>query len=146
MKKILLADDDIDDAEVFQEALSRACAATTFKRFEDGAQLLEYLVSSYPNLPDLIFLDLNMPEMNGWQCLAALKSSSKLKSVPVIMYTTSTNPRDREIASDLNAHGLIVKPSNPRLPEQVLAVVVCKLETTELKQAIHDAYLLSRQF
>lgn len=145
MKTIVLADDDQDDADIFEEALLRSCSSTAFKRFEDGRQLLLYLDSIYPSLPDLIFLDLNMPEMNGWQCLAALKTNAKFKSVPVIMYTTSSNPRDKEIAIDLNAHGLIVKPSNPRVLERILSEIVCKLHSVELKQAITDAYLLSKE-
>jgi CheY-like chemotaxis protein len=143
MKTIILADDDCDDAEVFEEALARSCPSTIFKRFEDGKQLLRYLESNYPKLPDLIFLDLNMPEMNGWQCLAALKTSRKLEPIPVIMYTTSSNPRDREIAIDLNAHGLIVKPSSPKALEVILAKVVCNLDSEDLKKAINEAYLLS---
>ena len=144
MKKVLLADDDSDDAEVFEEALLRSCPATVFNRFEDGKQLLQYLEANHTNLPDLIFLDLNMPEMNGWQCLAAMKTSSRLKSIPVIMYTTSSNPRDKEIAIDLNAHGLIVKPSNQKALERIISMVVCKLDSDDLKQAINDAYLMSR--
>jgi CheY-like chemotaxis protein len=145
MKTILLADDDGDDAETFQEALSHACPTAVFKRFEDGNQLLQYLESKYPVMPDLIFLDLNMPVMNGWQCLAAIKSSAKFKHVPVVIYTTSSNPRDREIAIDLKAHGLIIKPGNHRVLERILTIVVCKLDTTELKHAINDAYLLGKE-
>jgi CheY-like chemotaxis protein len=145
MKTIVLADDDGDDAEIFEEALSRSCPSTSFVRFEDGNQLLRYLEANYPQLPDMIFLDLNMPEMNGWQCLAALKTNLKFKDVPVIMYTTSSNPRDKEIALDLNAHGLIVKPGNPKLLERLLSDVICKLGTNDLKQTINDAYLLSRE-
>jgi CheY-like chemotaxis protein len=144
MKTVLLADDDQDDAEIFEEALLRSCDSITFKWFEDGQKLLEYLESKYPDLPELIFLDLNMPEMNGWQCLAGLKTNTKFKSIPVIMYTTSSNPRDKEIAVDLNAHGLIVKPSNPRVLERILTEIVCNVEAIELKEAINNAYLLSK--
>lgn len=145
MKTIFLADDDADDAEVFQEALLRSCPPVFYMRFEDGRQLLQYLEADQPRTPDLIFVDLNMPEMNGWQCLAALKSNPKLKSIPVIIYTTSSNPRDREIALDLNAHGLIVKPSSQKLLEQILATIVCKLDSDDVRRVINDAYLLSRE-
>ncbi|MBT1695419.1 response regulator [Fulvivirgaceae bacterium PWU4] len=145
MKKILLADDDSDDAEIFQEALQYACPSALFMRFEDGKQLLQHLETNLSSLPDLIFLDLNMPEMNGWQCLAALKTNHKLKSIPVIIYTTSSNPRDKEIAIDLNAHGLIVKPSNQKALERILSIVVCKLGSHDLEHAINDAYLLSKE-
>ena len=106
---------------------------------------MQYLEADQPRTPDLIFVDLNMPEMNGWQCLAALKSNPKLKGIPVIIYTTSSNPRDREIAMDLNAHGLIVKPSSQKLLEQILATIVCKLDSDDVRRVINDAYLLSRE-
>jgi len=145
MKTIVLADDDGDDAETFQEALSHVCPAINFKRFEDGNQLLQYLESKFHALPDLVFLDLNMPVMNGWQWLAAIKSNPKFKHLPVIIYTTSSNPRDREIAMDLNAHGLIIKPSNHRILERIFATVLSKLDTMELKHAINDAYRLGKE-
>jgi CheY-like chemotaxis protein len=85
-----------------------------------------------------------MPEMNGWQCLAKLKNSSQFRDIPVVMYTTSSNPRDREIAQDLQAHGFITKPSNPKLLEQILHLVVCNPEKDELRNSLNQGYLLSQ--
>jgi CheY-like chemotaxis protein len=96
-------------------------------------------------MPDVIFLDLNMPVMNGWQCLAKLKNSEAYKEIPVVMYTTSSNPRDYEIAIDLNAHGLITKPSKPKVLSKILNTVICSLGTIELRQSIKDAYLLTKE-
>lgn len=144
MIRVLLADDDRDDAEIFSEALTVACASTSVERFENGKLLLDFLERNDSPTPHIIFLDLNMPVMNGWQCLAALKLNEKFRSIPVVMYTTSSNPRDKQIALDLGAHGLIVKPSRAKLLERILSGIVCKLGTTDLKQAVNDAYLLSR--
>ena len=144
INKVLLADDDCDDAEVFREALSKVCPKAQFVRVENGRKLFQLLEQS-TDFPDLIFLDLNMPELNGWQCLAKLKNASEFSEIPVVMYTTSSNPRDREIAQDLNAHGLITKPSDHRILEKVLDLIVCNFNKENLKTALLDAYLIAKQ-
>lgn len=142
---ILLADDDSDDFEIFREALHEAdCSATLF-RVEDGSAVFQYLKNPAAERPDLIFLDLNMPGMNGWQCLAKLKNTLDFENIPVIIYTTSSHFRDIEIANDLNAHGLITKPSNPRILTRVLRRIVCTLGTDDLRQSIKDAYLITQE-
>jgi CheY-like chemotaxis protein len=142
-KIVLLADDDHDDFEIFEEALRESdCNAKLF-RVINGAGVFEYLKDEGNLRPHVIFLDLNMPVMNGWQCLAKLKNTAGVESIPVIMYTTSSHFRDVEIAKDLNAHGLVTKPSNPRILTQVLKKVICTLGTDDLRQAIKDAYLIT---
>jgi CheY-like chemotaxis protein len=140
-RTVLLADDDCDDALIFREALDEAQCDTTLIHANTGARVFILLEQS-PR-PDIIFLDLNMPVMNGWQCLAKLKNSEAYKDIPVVMYTTSSNPRDYEIASDLNAHGFITKPSNPKVLSKIIKTVICSLGTAELKQTLRDAYLLT---
>jgi CheY-like chemotaxis protein len=134
-KIILLADDDRDDFEVFKEALDEA----------DCEAVFEYFNNPMSSRPDLIFLDLNMPVMNGWQCLARLKNMSGFEDIPVIMYTTSSHFRDLEIAKDLNAHGVITKPSSPRILMRVLKRIICTLGTDDLRHAIRDAYLITQE-
>jgi CheY-like chemotaxis protein len=142
MLTFLLADDDIDDAEIFQEALHAVDPSIKFVRAETGADVFRQLETGKP---DLIFLDLNMPEMGGWQCLAKLKNTSGLESIPVIMYTTSSNTRDKEIATELLAIGLITKPSQPRILKQTLAIIVKGIKEGELRRSLKDAYLLSKE-
>jgi CheY-like chemotaxis protein len=144
-KIILLADDDSDDFEIFKEALQQAdCTARLF-RAENGAAVFAFLNNPGLPRPDVIFLDLNMPVMNGWQCLAKLKNTPSFEDIPVIMYTTSSHLRDVEIANDLNAHGLITKPSNPHVLIQVIQRIVCTLGTDDLRLAIKDAYHLTQE-
>ena len=142
-KTILLADDDNDDVQIFKEALDEAHCEITFLYTQTGAGVFSILEES-PK-PDVIFLDLNMPVMSGWQCLAKLKNSQAYKEIPVVMYTTSSNPRDYEIAMDLNAHGLITKPSNPKILSKVLNTIICSLGTNDLKQSLKDAHLLTKE-
>jgi CheY-like chemotaxis protein len=139
---ILLADDDKDDALIFQEALDEAECNATFLHANTGANVFTLLEKGAR--PDIIFLDLNMPVMNGWQCLAKLKNSEPYKDIPVVMYTTSSNPRDYQVATDLNADGLITKPSNPKVLSRLLKTLICSFGTTGLSQALKNAYLLMK--
>jgi CheY-like chemotaxis protein len=143
-KTILLADDDGDDAQIFQEALTEADCKTNFQYAETGAVVFDLLDKGTVK-PDLIFLDLNMPVMNGWRCLAKLKNTPVYKDIPVIMYTTSSNARDLQIATDLNAHGLITKPSNPKILAKILNSIICTIGTEDLGRALKDAYLLTKE-
>jgi CheY-like chemotaxis protein len=144
-KLVLLADDDADDSDIFKEALEEAACKVRFVRVETGAGVFEYLNDPKKQRPDIIFLDLNMPVMNGWQCLSKLKNALDFASIPVIMYTTSSHYRDLEIAKDLNAHGLITKPSNPGILVSVLKKILCSLGTNEFNQALKDAYLITQE-
>jgi len=85
---ILLVDDDIDDRFFFKDVLSELPIPTHFATI-DGQELIDYLSKEIDKLPDVIFLDLNMPSKNGFECLAELKSSKELQHIPVIIYSTS---------------------------------------------------------
>ena len=144
-KTILLVDDDKDDADIFKEALYTVDASIEFFYVTTGFELFDFLNDENNVRPRAIFLDLNMPEMNGWQCLARLKNEKKFEAIPVIIYTTSSNPREYEIAQDLNAHGLITKPTDPKILKKVLEIVVTNLETKQLREAVKEAYLMTRE-
>ena len=82
----LLVDDDVDDTSLFKEVLEEVTPSVVFNSAEDGSQALHYLKKETSILPDVIFLDLNMPRMGGKECLKEIKSDEKLHSIPVIMY------------------------------------------------------------
>jgi CheY-like chemotaxis protein len=127
-KFFLLADDDHDDAELFHEALASIDPTIEFRHVDDGRGVFKVLASLRNKRPDIIFLDLNMPEMSGWQCLAKLKNDIYFKDIPVIMYTTSSNVRDREIALELGALGFLTKPANFRLLSKFLSTIIHNLD------------------
>ena len=110
IKDILLVDDDADDTGFFQEALNEVDPLINFHSAKNGAKALEFLHSRESNTPDLIFLDINMPEMNGWQCLTELKNTPLVQQIPVIMYSTSASKTDEQKASRLGAAGIYQKP------------------------------------
>ena len=90
---VLLADDDIDDCNFFKRALDALPVPTQLTTVYDGEELMAALNSETNQLPHVVFLDINMPRKNGFECLAELKQSSRLKDLPVIMFSTS-NSRD----------------------------------------------------
>lgn len=86
---ILLADDDKDDRFFFDKALTELEVPTHLTTVEDGEQLMTYLLKNSDQLPDVLFLDLNMPRKNGSECLLEIKNNEKLNHLPVIIYSTS---------------------------------------------------------
>ncbi|AGX88685.1 response regulator [Candidatus Symbiobacter mobilis] len=112
---ILLAEDEPADAHLVRAALIENRILATLQHVVDGRQVLEYLRqegAQFANAPrpDLILLDLNMPRMNGRECLAAIKQDPALRDIPVVILTTSTVERDVLVSYDLGAAGYVTKP------------------------------------
>lgn len=99
---ILLADDDKDDSTLFQDVLRELPFSTHLTTVLNGEQLLQLLNEAGIPLPDVLFLDLNMPRKNGFDCLTEIKRSEKLKFLPVIIFSTSCDP---EVVNLLYRHG-----------------------------------------
>jgi CheY-like chemotaxis protein len=133
----LLADDDRDDAELFGEALTTIDPPVEFHHVSDGQAVFTFLNNSSNKKPHIIFLDLNMPQMSGWQCLAKLKNDIYLKDIPVVMYSTSANPRDREIALELGAVGFVTKPTDFKLLTKILSAI-SKTDNESLQKVIKN--------
>lgn len=109
---ILLADDDIDDCIFFKVALQEFPLSTRLTSVHDGEQLMQLLTHETNELPHVLFLDLNMPRKNGFECLSEIKLIKKLDQLPVIMYSTSF---DQEVVNLLYKNGaqhFIRKPSD----------------------------------
>ena len=109
---ILLADDDIDDCNFFKEALEALPITTELKTVHDGDELLNYLAENTTQLPHVLFLDINMPRKNGFECLAEIKHNDKLKDMPVVMFSTSKALDKINILFKTGADVYIHKPSN----------------------------------
>jgi CheY-like chemotaxis protein len=123
-KKIFLfADDDIDDREMFTEALSTIDSNLVCITVADGREVLHTL-SSLEQLPELIFLDVNMPMMNGWQCLENLKKDDRYCKIPVIIISTSSHQREIDIAKSLGALCYFTKPHEYKDLVHVLQSIV----------------------
>jgi len=105
-----LIDDDDEDREVFIMALEDVDKVHKCVTAINGKDALQKLTESEDFIPDFIFLDLNMPVMNGKQCLKELKKIARLGSVPVIIYTTSSYEKDIDETKQLGAAHFLVKP------------------------------------
>jgi CheY-like chemotaxis protein len=107
----LLIDDDPDDQEIFCMALEDMGKKVNCMFASDGVDALSKL-NENDLLPDFIFIDMNMPRMNGNECLAKIKGESHLKEIPVFMYSTSADPDAVSETQRLGASGFIVKPTS----------------------------------
>ncbi|MCD6065456.1 MAG: transcriptional regulator [Bacteroidetes bacterium] len=120
--QLLLADDDKDDCLLFKEALDELPFDTQLTTVNDGEQLMNYLLNS-GQLPSALFLDLNMPRKNGFECLAEIRTNEQLKKLPVIIISTSYDSDVSRTLYNNGANHYICKPN----------------EFEKLKKAIHKA-------
>lgn len=109
-KRIFIIDDDVEDQEIFMEAVKEVSPSIECFASTSGEQALEQLSTGMIK-PELIFLDLNMPKLNGKQILGEIKNIPVAKEIPVIMYSTSFAPRDLEEIQRVGAVHHLLKPS-----------------------------------
>ncbi len=111
LKKVLYADDDTDDRAWVTETCKALRFSLDIDFVENGRQVLEYLSKlAQDDLPSLIVLDLNMPEIDGRQTLQRIKANENYKDIPVIIVTTSSSKADLDICKRLGATLYLIKP------------------------------------
>jgi CheY-like chemotaxis protein len=124
---IVLCDDNEDDRFLFQEALSETSLETTLAIVDGGEALMDYLGESTVK-PDAIFLDLNMPRKNGFECLKEIRRIEKFKATPIIIFSTSTDVGSINKTYDLGANLYVTKPSDftalSGIIEQAILVII----------------------
>jgi len=108
---ILLADDDTDDCIFFKEALGELIISTNLITVHDGEELMQLLTNEANELPHILFLDLNMPRKNGFECLSEIKQNEKLKDLPVVIFSTSFEQEVVNLLYKNGAQYFIRKPS-----------------------------------
>ncbi len=107
---IILAEDDDGHARLMERNLRRGGIVNTIQRAHDGAELLEVLRVASGNAPDMIFLDVNMPRLDGFEVLAQLKADPRWRNIPVVMVTSTDSQREINRAYELGASSYVVKP------------------------------------
>lgn len=118
LKKILLVEDNPNDIELTLEALAEHNLANRVVVLNDGVQAMEYLLYQGSNsnrereIPAVILLDIKMPRMDGIEVLREIKSNAELKTVPVVMLTSSREEPDLKKCYDLGVNAYVVKPVN----------------------------------
>lgn len=137
-KHIMLADDDRDDIELFQSAVKECSLNIKVSAAGDGQMLIELLVKE--SVPDFIVLDLNMPRMNGFDCLIAIRKNRKYNGVPVIIFSTSSSQKDIDYCLSNGANYYAVKPSSfnnlRRLVNDICNGDICNCNGTKLNTII----------
>jgi len=123
-KTIFLIDDDPDDHEIFGLALSEIDHPVHCIYENDGAKAVEALNDDKELKPDFIFIDMNMPRMNGQECLVEIKKIERLKDVPVFMYSTSADPESIQKNAKLGAADFIIKPSDINVLSAILSNII----------------------
>jgi len=120
-RTFFIVDDDIDDQDLFIEAVNEVDDSIECMSASNCEEALDLLKNKKIGMPDMIFLDLNMPRLNGKQCLAELKKEAHLADIPVIIYSTSSEKRDIEETSRLGAAHFLIKPADMSNLTQILS-------------------------
>jgi CheY-like chemotaxis protein len=117
---LVLADDDTDDCNFFKSALSKLSLDTHLTIVNDGEELMKLLGEETSQLPEVIFLDLNMPRKNGSECLAEIKKTERLRHVAIVIFSTSYSRDTMELLFKAGAHVYIRKPGNFEQLQEVI--------------------------
>jgi CheY-like chemotaxis protein len=134
-KTFVIVDDDSDDVQLFKEALNQVNSAVVCCHCENGQSLFDLLKSGIR--PDVIFLDVNMPVIDGWECLRLLKLHDEYAAFPVIIYSTASVDRQTQKALSLGAVAFISKPSTFVEIKQMLELVCGGLDGELSKSLQH---------
>lgn len=139
---VLLADDDKDDCFLFEAVIEEIPLAVDLTVVHDGVELMELLANLHGKLPHILFLDLNMPRKNGFECLDDIRSNSKLSQLPVVIYSTSF---DQEIANELYKKGAdyyIQKPSSFSKLQKVIHQALIQISQEKQAQPPKEEFIL----
>jgi len=140
-KVVLFIDDDADDRAIFGEATSLIDPSVERLYTTNGLealQLLQQLQREGSPLPDLIFLDINMPVMNGLECLAQLKKIEALRFIPIIICSTSIYTGDQQQCKALGADFYLVKPNTLLKMSTALQFVFSKYQDKKVQRLDQD--------
>lgn len=132
VKKILLIDDDKDDRELFCEAVEEIAPEIICYTAGGCQKALAMINNKEVDIPDIIFLDVNMPVISGWQCLSMMKEQEAYKDVPVIMYSTTSRRQDIDKALELGALCFYTKPPDFKDLKKSLETVLTHLSNNSL--------------
>lgn len=124
MDHFLLIEDDIDDQEIFCMALQAVSDRIRCTIAQNGVDAVDRLKSEPSFVPDHIFVDVNMPKMNGLECLKAIKQIEKLKHARVIMYSTSDDQKMINLCRQFGADEFIVKPPSLESLKAILSNLI----------------------
>lgn len=121
---VALADDDSDDRMFFTDAFDEIKIKTKVKTFNDGVDLMNYLNIDDAILPNVLFLDLNMPKKSGFECLKEIKKNDRFKDIAIVIYSTSSSEEHIEETFINGANIYVKKPSNFAILKKILSDII----------------------
>lgn len=126
-KRILLAEDDEDDKMIFTEIVQGLIGDSNirFDAVDNGLQIIQALESS-PELPDLVVLDQNMPQLSGKETLEIIKNDDRFHHIPVVIYSTYNDSRLSNECFDIGATQIITKPDSFEGFKEMIVMLVEK--------------------
>ncbi|OJX54861.1 MAG: hypothetical protein BGO88_03020 [Flavobacterium sp. 38-13] len=139
--KICLVDDDHEDRELFKDAFDELVSGNELMTFDGGLELLDYL-NRCGQIPDIVFLDLNMPVMSGFETLRRIRENDCWKSLSVAIYSTSSAETDIEKALIEGANIYIKKPSSFGCLKDVIGKVMKTNWQYHASELSHETFLL----
>lgn len=128
-KSILLVEDNDAHAYLIRRYIEHVPSVGHIDRVSDGSQALDYFFGDRPEgtfqaRPDLVLLDLHLPRVNGFDVLRKIKLSPDLRSIPVVVLTTSETRNDASTAYELHANGYLIKPIDASMMAEMLTATV----------------------
>jgi CheY-like chemotaxis protein len=142
---ILLADDDMDDCIFFKQALDELGITAQLTTMPDGEKLMQYLADESTVLPHMLFLDLNMPRKNGFECLIEIKLNKKLKQLPVVVFSTSF---EQEAVNRLYQNGaqyFIRKPSGFSQYKKIIQQLITLISEGKITKPTMENFVFTVQ-
>ena len=140
---LLLADDDTDDCIFFKEALEELPVSAKLTTVNDGVQLMELLTTKTDTLPHALFLDLNMPRKNGFDCLTEIKQNEKLKQLPVIIFSTSFDTEVANLLYELGASYYIQKPADFAILKKIISTSLALIGNPNKEQPSKEKFIIT---
>ncbi len=140
--RVLLTDDDEGDRLVFKEIINEVDKDAIVQMVNDGAQLMDFLANENNPLPHIIYLDLNMPNMNGLECLKQIRSDEKYNDISIAIYSTSSSEKDIEASFLHGANIYIMKPGNYNELKQALTKSIAAVRLNHNSAFDRDNFVL----
>jgi CheY-like chemotaxis protein len=143
MKNIFLADDDSDDCELFQDALRELSIQTQLTISQNGVVLMKTLDDTVPPPPYAVFLDLNMPFKDGFECLTEIRNTPKLKDIMVVIFSTTDNPVAVEKTYSLGANYYVRKRNTFEHLKKAIETILLFTKPQQSQQPPIEKFLLT---
>jgi len=142
---LLLADDDADDCIFFKEALQELPISANLETVNDGVKLMQLLAKKTNTLPDILFLDLNMPRKNGFECLSEIKVNKEFTNLPVIIFSTSFDRSVIDLLYENGAHYYMRKPGEFSKLKQIIHTAISLSLNTDKRQPAKEKFVLNTE-